>query len=79
MPPNNAAIAVKATSGAHQGMPSGATRVNEQIAARAASTTTIGSSAASSTGARGHSRGDERRRAAIRTASPNWPLKMFPR
>jgi hypothetical protein len=78
IPPITAAIAPK-----HQrhppGTPSGPTRVNEQIAASAASITTIGSSAATRTGARGLSAGAERRRAAIRTASPNWPLKMFPR
>ncbi len=79
IPPISAAIATKETSGTHQGMPSGPTRVKEQIAASAASTTTIGNSAASRTGARGHSVGAERRSAPIRTASPNWPLKMFPR
>ena len=79
MPTNTAATAAKATSGTHQGTPSGATRVKEKIAARPISTTTIGSSAASSTGARGHSVGAERRRAPIRTASPNCPLKMLPR
>jgi hypothetical protein len=73
------AIAAKQTSGTHQGTPNGPTRVKEQIAARAASITTIGSSAASSTGARGHSLGALRRRAAIRTASPNCPLKTLPR
>jgi hypothetical protein len=79
IPPITAAIAAKQISGTHQGTPSGPTSVKEQIAASAASITTIGNSAASSTGARGHSVGAVRRRAAIRTAKPNWPLRMLPR
>jgi hypothetical protein len=69
----------KQISGTHQGIPRGPTRVKAKIAASAASITTTGSSAATRTEAFGLSFGAERRSAAIRTASPNWPLKMLPR
>ncbi len=67
-----------AASGSHQGSPSGPTSVNEVAAASAASTTRIGSSAATSAGTFGHSCGAERRRVAIRAAAPSCELSTLP-
>ena len=67
------------TSGSHHGSPSGPTRVNEQIAASAISTTMIGIPAVIRVETLGESAGAERRRAAIRTPMPMWLLKRLPR
>ena len=67
------------TSGTHHGASSGATSVNEQIAASTISITTIGISAVISTPTPGLSTGAERRNAAIRTPRPKLELKRLPR
>ena len=71
-------VTVTQITGSHQGSPSGPTSVNEVSAASVASTVTIGSSAAIRAGTRGLSPGAERRRAAIRAATPSWLLSTLP-
>jgi hypothetical protein len=71
-------VAATQTTGSHHGKPTGPTSVNEVSAARVASTDTIGSSAAIRAGTRGLSPGAERRRAAIRAATPSWLLSTLP-
>ena len=67
-----------ATIGSHHGRPSGTIRVNDASAASAASMARIGSSAAISVGTWGATSGEERRSAAMRAATPRWPLITLP-
>ncbi|MEA2371786.1 MAG: hypothetical protein QOH12_2180 [Solirubrobacteraceae bacterium] len=73
------ATTAKPTRGPHHGKPSGPTSVKDVTAARIASTARIGNSAAISVGTCGATVGDERRNAAIRAATPSWPLSSPPR
>ena len=66
-------------SGSHHGIPSGAIRVNDASAASTASIARIGNSAAISVGTWGLTAGDERRKAAIRAATPSCVLITLPR
>jgi hypothetical protein len=52
--------------------------VNDASAASIASTARIGNSAAMSVGTCGQASGEERRSAAIRAATPSWPLITLP-
>jgi hypothetical protein len=72
------AITAKAMIGSHQGSPSGPTSVNDVSAASIASTARIGNSAAISVGTWGATSGEDRRSAAIRAATPSWPLITLP-
>ena len=72
------AIAGIPASGTHQGRPSGPTSVNDVSTASAASTARIGTSAVTSVGTCGATSGEDRRSAAIRAATPRWPLTTLP-
>ena len=74
-----ATTASTAIAGAHHGTPSGATSVNEKIAASAISTVMIGTSAARRAGTRGARDGATRRSEAIRAAIPTEPLSTLAR